>query len=137
MGSPALRAGAGEQARRATMVPMRSLPARLLTAATVLTAVLVGLTGCTSTTYSCSNGSCSITLKGEGASTELDPLSLGLSTSGDVVFTLESADEGAATFSVDGTRNECGTGETVMIDQLSVTCTEITEGTLKLTAASE
>src|SRR5690625_7540605 len=61
MGSPALRAGAGEQARGATMVPMRSLPARLLTAATVLTAVLVGLTGCTSTTYSCSNGSCSIT----------------------------------------------------------------------------
>jgi len=124
-------------AARATMVPMRQIAARMLSAAAVLTAVLVGLTGCTSTTYSCSDGSCSITLKGKGASTEIDPLSLGLSTSGDVVFTLESADEGAATFSVDGTRNECGPGETVMIDELSVTCSEITEDTLKLTAAAE
>ncbi len=137
MGSPARRAGAGEPPARATMGPMRHLAARLSTAAAVLTAVLVGLVGCTSTTYSCSDGSCSITLTGQGASTEIDPLSLGLSTSGDVLFTLESADEGAATFSVDGTRNECGPGETVMIDQLSVTCTEITEGTLKLTAAAE
>ena len=137
MGSPALRAGAGEPAARATMVPMRQIPARLPTAAAVLFAVLVGLTGCTSTTYSCSDGSCSITLKGEGASTEIDPLSLGLTTSGDILFKLESADEGAATFSVDGTRNECGTGETVMVDQLSVTCTEIAEGTLKLTAGAD
>src|SRR5699024_12404486 len=90
-------------AARATMVPMRQIAARMRSPAAVLTAVLVGLTGCTSTTYSCADGSCSITLKGKGASTGSDPRSLGRSTSGEVGFTPESAAEGAASGDVDGT----------------------------------
>ncbi len=121
---------------RATMGVMPSLISRAAVSVSVAALSLTALAGCTSTSYSCSDGSCSITLKGKDASAEIDPLSLGLTSSGDIVFTLESADEGAATFSVDGTRNECATGETLMVDELTVTCTEITEGTLKLTAGT-
>lgn len=135
MVSPAPRAGVTAGRAHATMDAMRA--SRLALSAVALGAALIGLSGCTSTSYSCSDGSCSITLKGEGASTEIDPLSLGLTTSGEVIFELEQANEGAATFAVDGTRNECATGETILVGQVSVTCTEITEGTLKLTARAD
>ena len=106
-----------------------------LTAVAVTTLAVVGLTGCTSTSYSCSGGSCSITLKGEGASTEIEPASLGLTTSGEITFELVAIAESEATFAIDGTENQCAAGEQVSVSELSVTCTEIADGALELTAA--
>ncbi|WP_147918000.1 hypothetical protein [Ruania zhangjianzhongii] len=106
-----------------------------LTAVAAITFALVGLTGCTSTSYSCSGGSCSITLKGEGASTEIDPLSLGLTTSGEITFELVSIAGSDATFAIGGTESQCAAGDQVSVGDLSVTCTAIADGALELTAA--
>lgn len=106
-----------------------------LTAVAVVTFGLAGLTGCTSTSYSCSGGSCSITLKGEGASTEIEPASLGLTTSGEITFELVSIAGSDATFAIDGAESQCAPGEQVSVGELSVTCTEVADGALELTAA--
>ena len=106
-----------------------------LTAVAVTTLTRIGLTGCTSTSYSCSGGSCAITLKGEGASTDIDPLSLGLTTSGEITFELVSIAGSDATFAIDGDESQCTAGEQVSVGELSVTCTEVADGALELTAA--
>ena len=106
-----------------------------LTAVAVTTFALVGLTGCTSTSYSCSGGSCTITLNGEGASTDIDPMSLGLTTSGEITFELVSITGSDATFAIDGTENQCAAGDQLSVGELSVTCTDIADGALELTAA--
>lgn len=105
-----------------------------LTAAAAAAFVLVGLTGCTSSSYSCSNGSCAVTLKGAGASTEIDDNTFGGGGggSGETTFALDGVSDGMAAFSIGGSEASCTSGESVTVDELQVTCTEIGEDELTM-----
>lgn len=103
-----------------------------LTAVAATTFALVGLTACTSTSYSCSNGSCSVTLSGAGASTDLDANTFGGGGSGDITVALDGVDGGTATFSIGGSEGSCASGESLSVDNLQVTCTEVGEDELTM-----
>lgn len=99
-----------------------------LTAVAATAFVLVGLSGCTSTSYSCSNGSCTVTLKGAGASTDLDHFG----GAGETTIALDGVNEGTATFSIDNEEGACTAGESLSVADLQVTCTEVAEDELTM-----
>lgn len=85
-----------------------------------------GITACspTSSSHSCVNDTCNVTLKGDGASTELGPR--------DRIIELVSASSGTATFTVDGSRLSCAEDEAVHYGQVEIVCTDIGDSELKL-----
>lgn len=94
-------------------------------------AVLAGMAalaaaGCSVTSYSsqCSGGTCTVTLTGAGASTDLG--------SGGSTITLVSVDSGVATFELAGEDARCSAGETVEVAELTVECTKIGDDSVEL-----
>ncbi|RZU33424.1 hypothetical protein [Blastococcus saxobsidens] len=85
------------------------------------------LTGCsfTSENVSCSGGSCSVTLTGDGAQAEI------LNTT----LTFGGVQDGRATLSVGGASVSCGEGESVSAGPLQLACSGITEDSVELTAS--
>lgn len=90
---------------------------RMLVALITIAAVAVGLAGCTTSSYQCSNDSCTVTLKGPGADTEL--------YDNTVVLRLDGADGQSAEITVDDRSLSCTEGETVTSGELSITCDEV------------
>ncbi|WP_347058201.1 hypothetical protein ABC795_16210 [Blastococcus sp. HT6-30] len=88
---------------------------------------LAALTGCsfTSQNVSCSAGSCTVTLTGDGAQAEI----LGTTLSFDGV------QDGRASLSVGGNSVSCGEGEGVAAGPLQISCSSVTDDSVKVTAS--
>jgi spore coat protein U-like protein len=96
-------------------------------AATVLAgALLLPLSACSfsSNGVSCSTSSCTVTLTGEGAKTEI----LG------TTLTFGGVQDGRASLSVGGASVSCGEGETVTAGPLQLECSSVTGDSVELTA---
>jgi hypothetical protein len=108
-------------------MPTTTRPARL--ASTVLAGglLLAPLAACnvTSDSASCSGGSCSVTLKGDGASARI----LGH----DLAF--GGVQNGRATLRVGNSEVSCAQGQSVSAGPLSLRCSEVTGDSVKLTAS--
>ena len=94
------------------------------------TGLLVGalvLTGCqiTSDTVRCSGTTCSVTLDGEGA--QVDVLGTRLSFGG--------TDDGRASITVGGSSVTCAEGESVSAGRLRLECTDVSSGSVTLSAS--
>jgi hypothetical protein len=98
-------------------------------AATVLAGgvLLAPLAACnvTSDNLSCAGTSCSVTLSGEGASVTVFRTQLALA----------GVDDGRATLRVGDNEISCAQGESVDAGPLSLECTEVSDESVKLTAA--
>lgn len=88
---------------------------------------LVGLTGCsfTSENVSCSGTQCTASLSGAGAEADI----LGNS----LVFA--GTQDGRATLSVGDAEVSCAAGESVSAGPLSLTCTDVTDDGVEVTAS--
>jgi hypothetical protein len=88
---------------------------------------LAGLSACsfTSNNVSCSAGSCTVTLSGDGA--EADILGTSLAFAG--------TKDGRATLSVGGASVSCGQGESVSAGPLALECTKVTDTSVEVTAS--
>ncbi len=89
-----------------------------------LALAVAALAGCTSSTYSCQNDSCSVTLKGSGSDTEL--------YDDTVTVTLKGADGTTAELEVDGESLSCREGDTATVGEVDVTCTTVSDGEVEL-----
>lgn len=83
---------------------------------------VLGLTGCQTTTYTCSNNECTVNLSGSGASTEVG--------SANTEVALVGADGTTASFTINGAAAECTVGEELQVGGISVTCTQIGDDSL-------
>lgn len=92
--------------------------------AAILAGAILGLTACNTASYRCSGNDCDVSLGGEGSHTTLGE-------DGSTV-TLISAGGGRATFTVDGSRLSCATGETVNVGSTEITCEKIGDSKLEL-----
>jgi hypothetical protein len=99
------------------------LAAGLLTGALLL----APLAGCTisSENVSCSSGTCTVTLSGDGAEAEI----LG------TTLTLGEIQDGRASLRVGGASVSCGEGETVTAGPLRLECSSVTEDSVDLSAS--
>lgn len=99
---------------------------RLTTTALAGALALVPLTGCTLTSdnVSCSGGTCTVTLSGDGAQAEI----LGTTVS------LGGVQDGRASLTVGGTTVSCGQGEAVGAGPLALECSSVDENSVQLTA---
>ena len=102
-------------------MPVRT---RTIAAAAGLLVWLPTLAGCTSSSYQCSNNTCTVTLKGSGSDTELFDDS--------VVVTLEGADGSTAALDVDGESFSCEEGDTESVGEVDVTCTSVADDEVEL-----
>lgn len=93
------------------------MKSRFLLAVPALALATAALTGCTSTSYSCSNNQCTVTLSGAGAETELLDDTLTVS--------LVGASDGQAEFAIDGTSATCAQGDEQEVAGYQVVCTEV------------
>jgi hypothetical protein len=89
--------------------------------------LLASLTGCsfTSDNVSCSGGTCTVTLNGEGADAEV----LGQT------LTFGGVQDGKASLSVGGASVSCGEGETVTAGPLELKCSGVTDDAVDLSAS--
>jgi hypothetical protein len=89
--------------------------------------LLAPLAGCTfsSDNVSCSGGTCTVTLSGDGAKAEI----LG------TTLTLGEIQDGQASLSVGGASVSCGEGETVTAGPLELECSSVTEDSIDLSAS--
>ena len=98
-------------------------------AATVLAGglLLAPLAGCniTSNSVSCSGGTCSVTLTGDGASADL------LGTK----IAFGGVENGRATLRVGSAEVSCAQGESTSAGPLTLECSEVTDNSVKLTAS--
>lgn len=99
---------------------MRS--ARIAALTIGLLGVGAALSACTTTTNTCTNDDCRVSLNGSGASTEVG--------SSGYLVSLQGADGETAEFSVDGNDATCSEGETVEAGNYSATCTEVGDDSL-------
>ena len=99
---------------------------RRIAAPLIAGALLLPLSACSFTAngVSCSSGSCTVTLTGEGA--EADILGTTLSFDG--------VQDGRASLSVGGASVSCGEGEAVTAGPLELECTSVTDNGVELTA---
>ncbi len=90
-------------------------------------ALLLPLSACSFSAngVSCSTSSCTVTLSGEGAETEV----LG------TTLTFGGVQDGRASLSVGGASVTCGEGETVTAGPLELTCSSVTGDSVELTAS--
>ena len=86
--------------------------------------------GCSVTSHSahCSDGICTVTLNGSGASSEL--------WSGATTVTLVSVEAGTATIDVSGTQGSCSAEETIDVAGMTVECTDVGERSVDLTVTA-
>jgi len=98
-------------------------------AATVLAGgvLLAPLAGCSfsSNSVSCSGGTCSVTLSGDGADADL------LGTS----IAFGGVQDGRATLRVGDAEVSCAQGESVSAGPLSLECTKVTDDSVELSAS--
>jgi hypothetical protein len=89
--------------------------------------LLAPLAGCTfsSDNVTCSGGTCTVTLSGDGAEAEI----LG------TTLTLGDIQDGRASLSVGGASVTCGEGETVTAGPLRLECSSVTEDSVGLSAS--
>jgi hypothetical protein len=89
--------------------------------------LLASLTGCSFSSHnvSCSNGSCTASLSGEGAEAEI----LG------TTLTFGGVQDGKASLSVGSASVSCGEGETVTAGPLELTCSGVTDDSVDLSAS--
>ncbi len=90
---------------------------RIALGAATLLAAGIAITGCTTTSYTCNNDECTVTLNGSGASTDVG--------SSGYTVELEGADGDTANFSIDGNTATCSEGDTVDVGGYSATCTTV------------
>lgn len=85
------------------------------------------LAGCsfTSENVSCSGGSCTVTLSGEGAQAEI----LGQT------LTFGGIQDGRASLSVGGASVSCGEGESVTAGPMQIACSGVSDDSVELTAS--
>lgn len=88
---------------------------RMLSVGAVTAGLL--LSGCTTVTYNCENARCEVSLRGEGASSDLGGER--------ATVTLVSVEDGVATLDLGGQRGSCTAGETIDIGPASVECTVV------------
>ncbi|WP_222194448.1 hypothetical protein [Modestobacter italicus] len=102
-------------------------PARLASGAVAAALVLLPLTACSfsSGNVSCSNGECTATLSGDGATATV----LGTEIS------FGGTQDGRASLSVGDTSVSCGEGESVSLGPLSLTCTTVTTDSVEISAS--
>ncbi|MGY5884128.1 hypothetical protein [Modestobacter lacusdianchii] len=100
---------------------------RLASGAVAAALVLLPLTACSfsSGNVSCSDGECTATLSGDGATATI----LGTEV------TLGSVENGQASLSVGDTSVSCGEGDSVSLGPLSLTCTSVTTDSVELSAS--
>lgn len=91
--------------------------ARVLLAVPALALAAASLTGCTTSSYSCSNGACTVTLSGAGAETEIN--------NDTVTVTLVGASNGVAEYEIDGAGSTCAEGDAQQVGGYDVVCTEV------------
>ncbi|MGY1718435.1 MULTISPECIES: hypothetical protein [unclassified Blastococcus] len=87
---------------------------------------LAALSGCTlsSQNVSCSGGTCTVTLSGDGAEAEI----LG------TTLAFDSVQDGRATLTVGGTTVSCAEGESVSAGPLELACSSVTDDSVELRA---
>ena len=98
--------------------------ARLAAGASAGLLLLLPLAACSSDNVDCSGTTCSVTLSGDGAKASI----LG----NDLAFA--GTQDGRATLSVGDAEVSCAEGESVSAGPLSLTCTEVTDDGVELTA---
>lgn len=86
-------------------------------------AAAASLGACTTSSYTCSDGSCTVNLSGAGSDTEIDD---------DVEVTLVGASDGTAEFTIDGTSATCVQGDSQTVGSYTVVCTEVGDDKLTL-----
>ena len=98
--------------------------ARLAAGASAGLLLLLPLAACSSDNVDCSGTTCTVTLSGDGAKASI----LG----NDLAFA--GTQDGRATLSVGDAEVSCAEGESVSAGPLSLTCTEVTDDGVELTA---
>ncbi len=83
-----------------------------------------GLSGCTTSSYNCTNNTCSVRLKGSGSDTQL--------FDDGVTVTLEGADGTTADLDVDGESFSCKEGDAETVGQVDVTCMSVGDDEVEL-----
>lgn len=101
---------------------MRS--ARVLAVLPAVLLVAASLTACTSSTSSCARGTCTVTLSGAGAETEI--------IDDTVTVKLVAASNGVAQYEVAGRSSTCAEGDEQQVAGFDVVCTEVGNNTLTL-----
>ncbi|SDY50046.1 hypothetical protein SAMN05661080_03675 [Modestobacter sp. DSM 44400] len=103
-------------------------PARLAAGAVAAVLLTLPLAACSfsSDNVSCSGTTCTATLSGDGAEAKI----LG------TPLAFVGTQDGRATLSVGDASVSCAQGESVSAGPLSLTCTTVTEGSVKLTASA-
>jgi hypothetical protein len=87
--------------------------------------VLAPLAGCSSDNVSCTTNSCSATLSGDGAEAKVFGTTLRFG----------GIQDGRASLGVGGATVSCAEGESVTAGPLRVTCSTVTQDSVKLTAS--
>jgi len=105
----------------------RTSTTRRFAAPLVAAALLLPLSACSFTAngVTCSSGSCTVTLTGEGAEADI----LG------TTLTFGGVQDGRASLSVAGASVSCGEGEAVAAGPLELECTSVQDDSVELTAS--
>lgn len=98
---------------------------RLVPALAAAAICITGLSGCTTTSYSCSNDECTVKLKGGGAETDL--------YDGRAVISLDGADGETADLTVNDESMTCTEGDSSDVGGVSVTCDSVGDDEVELT----
>jgi len=108
---------------------MRSLPraSALVTAAAV---AMVTLTACNTSSASCSDGSCDVTLGGKGSAITITTSQV-RAPYGSFQIAFEGASGGTATIAIRDETGTCTQGQAITLAQLSVTCASVQDDEVK------
>ena len=98
--------------------------ARALLAIPALVLAAVSVTACSTSSSSCARGTCTVTLSGAGAETEI--------MDDTVTVTLVGASNGVAMYEVDGRSSSCAEGDDQRVAGFEVVCTEVGDNKLTL-----
>jgi membrane protein implicated in regulation of membrane protease activity len=98
--------------------------ARALLAIPALVLAAVSVTACSTSSSSCARGTCTVTLSGAGAETEI--------MDDTVTVTLVGASNGVAMYEVDGRSSSCAEGDDQRVAGFEVVCTDVGDNKLTL-----
>lgn len=99
-------------------------------AATAVVALSLG--GCNTSSASCSNGSCDVTLGGKGTSITIKTTQV-RAPYGSFQVAFEGATGGTATLTIRGESGTCTQGQSISLAQLSITCASVKDTEVKFT----
>jgi hypothetical protein len=97
--------------------------------------VVVSLTACNTSTATCTNGSCDVTLGGKGSSITLKTNQV-RAPYGSVIVVFEGASGGSATLNIHGQTGTCTQGQSIALAQLSITCASVKDAEVKFTVTA-